>query len=185
MVSLVVAIDDQNGIGKNGTIPWNYPEDLTFFRRITSHMPDETRHPVVIMGRKTKESLPCFPLPGRENVVVSKDGPDVREVIDTYRQREDVGRITVMGGGEIYKICIEENLCDYIYVTHIPGTHGCDTFFPKIEEERKIGTWPLGRLTRSLFCAASSSGACSSVPACPRQSEGQSQHALPSSTGDQ
>ena len=151
MVSLIVAMDEENGIGKNGTIPWHYPEDLWFFRRITSHMPDETRRPVVIMGRKTKESLPHFPLPGRENVVVSAEGPDVREVIKTYRTREDVGRITVMGGGEIYKICIEEKLCDFLYITHIPGTHGCDTFFPSLVQYQCVGTWPLGNITRSLY----------------------------------
>lgn len=159
MVSLIVAMDEERGIGKEGTLPWHYPEDLRFFHRITTYNADPTRHPVVIMGRNTRDSLPHFPLPDRENVVVSRSGPDLRTVLSMYRQNDNVGRITVIGGGEIYKTCLDEQLCDFIYVTHVPGTHDCDTFFPALAEDayRCVGTYPLGhRLTRSVFFAAAS-----------------------------
>ena len=188
MVSLIVAMDAERGIGRNNALPWHYPEDLRFFQQVTSHDAGQGRHPVVIMGRKTRESLPHFPLPGRENVVLSRNGPDLRDVLATYRKRGDVGRITVIGGGEIYQQCMEENLCDFIYVTHIPGTHDCDTFFPLLDEERYhcLGTYPLGRLTRSMFCGVSSEvGVRNPVPLYPLQNASQHPHEQPAPTDGQ
>ena len=173
MVTLMVAMDDERGIGNAGSIPWHYPEDLRLFKKVTSLDNGDGRHPVVIMGRKTKESLPIFPLPGRENVVLSRAGPDLREVLQTYRKKPDVGRITVIGGGDIYRQCIQENLCEYVYVSHIPGTHDCDLFFPSLSSSHytKMGEWPLGRIKRSLFCVFSN-GENSPGPPLLSESEG-------------
>lgn len=64
MFSIIVAADINNGIGKNGKLPWNIPDDLRIFRTITTNS-------TVIMGRKTWESLPVKPLKNRHNIVIS------------------------------------------------------------------------------------------------------------------
>ena len=68
--SIVVAVDDMDGIAKGGRLPWNYPVDLSYFKQITTEAKPNTRN-VVIMGRKTWESLPTRPLVGRYNIVIS------------------------------------------------------------------------------------------------------------------
>lgn len=75
-VVLVVAVADNGVIGKDGDLPWHYPEDLAHFKETTMGHP-------VLMGRKTYESLPdeFRPLPGRTNVVLSTSDPDVPEVV--------------------------------------------------------------------------------------------------------
>ena len=128
MVSLIVACDKTRGIGKGGTIPWDVPEDRRFFRRVTS-----SPGSVLVMGTKTAESLPG-PLAGRREVVVSrKSGPSLEETLRSL-VASDAGRIWVIGGGEIYRECLERDLVSYLYVTHIPGDHGCDVFLPAFEE---------------------------------------------------
>ena len=64
-LSIIVAMDEKSGIGKNGKIPWHIPEDLKHFKQITSSHP-------VIMGRKTFESI-GKPLPNRTNIVVTRE----------------------------------------------------------------------------------------------------------------
>ena len=74
--SIIVAFDSQYGIGKNGLLPWKLPLDLKHFKEITTAVANPARTNAVIMGRKTWESLPqkFCPLPGRVNVVLSKEG---------------------------------------------------------------------------------------------------------------
>src|SRR5450432_2618465 len=80
-VALVVAKAENNVIGKGGTLPWRIPEDMKWFREITMGKP-------CIMGRKTWESLPKRPLPGRRNIVVTRehryraDGADVADSVE-------------------------------------------------------------------------------------------------------
>ena len=56
--SIIIAVDDKNGIGKNGTLPWRIKEDMEFFRTVTSTTKKKHRQNAVIMGRKTWESIP-------------------------------------------------------------------------------------------------------------------------------
>ncbi|MCL5746674.1 MAG: dihydrofolate reductase [Patescibacteria group bacterium] len=65
-ISIIAAIDEKRGIGKNGKLPWNIPEDLKRFREVTNGHP-------IIMGRKTWDSLPVRPLPNRYNVVITRN----------------------------------------------------------------------------------------------------------------
>jgi dihydrofolate reductase len=135
MVSLIVAHDEARGIGKDNAIPWDFPEDLQFFKLATTTNPSGSKKNALVMGTRTWESLSRRPLPGRKNVVVSRSsGVSLKETLETLKANVEVARIFVIGGGEIYRQCLEEKLVDYLYVTHIPGTFDCDVVFPAYEE---------------------------------------------------
>ena len=103
-VSLVAALARDGVIGRDGTIPWRIPEDMAYFRTLT------TGHPVV-MGRRTWDSLPdrFRPLPGRRNVVITRndqwraDGAERAASFDeALRLLEGTEQVFVIGGAEIY-----------------------------------------------------------------------------------
>ena len=71
IISLIVACDNQGGIAKNGSIPWNFPQELRYFSKVTRTTKDPTKQNAILMGRKTWESLPRRPLPNRVNIVLS------------------------------------------------------------------------------------------------------------------
>ena len=130
--NIIVAISDNNAIGRNNELLWHISEDLRFFRRTTLGWP-------VIMGRKTFESIGRA-LPGRVNVVVSRGfttGEDV-EVVGSLEEAFATAESTnlekcfVMGGGQIYAQALE--LADRLVVTHVHTViEDADTFFPPID----------------------------------------------------
>jgi len=96
----IVAVSQNGVIGKNGDLPWRLPGDLKWFKKITMGH-------IVLMGRKTWESLP-FALPGRKNWVLSRSG-NPQEGMDIIRSTDEIlpklqagEQIFVIGGGEIY-----------------------------------------------------------------------------------
>ena len=133
-ISLIAAISKNNCIGRDNDLPWHIPEDLEFFKKMT-------KGKVVLMGRKTWESIPekYRPLPGRTNVVISRqldykvpEGVYLFENVDIaldYFKDKDV---MVSGGGQIYEATIGR--ADTLYITHveqeIPNGHA---FFPVID----------------------------------------------------
>lgn len=142
-VFLVVACDQNRGIGKDGKIPWNVPEDMKFFSSLTSNPNVNGSLPIVIMGRKTYQSLPVKCLSNRINIVITKatldpvDGvyfctPDMLEnqlqiligskIANNY--------IYVIGGTKVYEYALSHFRISKIYVTDIFGKYDCDTFFP-------------------------------------------------------
>lgn len=143
MFSLIVAVDSNYGIAKNGTIPWNCPADLSHFRNMT------VGH-VVIMGRKTWDSIPDnhMPLSSRTNVVISSAGnlrigrtakyPDlvfgnIEQCVDHFNTNENLkkyknNKLYVMGGESIYKQFFELNLISDVHITHINANYDCDQF---------------------------------------------------------
>lgn len=129
--NIIVAIDDNGAIGKDNEMPWYIPEDLKYFKRITSGHP-------VIMGRNTYESM-GKPLPNRTNIVLSHkyfDGViNVNTLGDAFDEAEKVdNQCFIIGGAHLYKECI--NIVDYLYVTHIYTViENPDTYFPKIRPE--------------------------------------------------
>lgn len=135
MISLIVAMDKNRGIGANGDLLTYIPGDLPRFKKLT------TGH-TVIMGRKTFDSLPKGPLPNRENIVITRnkelkiDGAKVvhslNEAIETSDKSKD---IFIIGGGQIYKEALE--LCKKLYITHIHKEFEADTHFPGIPNEFK------------------------------------------------
>lgn len=137
MISIIVAISENNCIGVKGDLPWNLPEDLKHFKELTSGK-------VVIMGRKTWESLPekFRPLPNRKNVVITQQEnyktPENVEVfadISNALKEHENEDVFIMGGGQIYGQTID--LADTLYITKVHQTiNSCDTFFPKIDETK-------------------------------------------------
>jgi dihydrofolate reductase/thymidylate synthase len=150
--SLVVAIDTNNGIAKNGAISWNIVQDRKFFSRLTSNVKDNTKRNAVIMGRVTWDSLPMKPLPRRLNVIISKTMTsdlnakiysDFKEALITTSNDSKIENIFVIGGQQIYDMAIRMNECRHLYVTLVHKNYDCDQFFPKINEE----IWRLGNTT--------------------------------------
>ena len=74
MFELIVATDTKNGIGKDNDLPWQCSQDLKRFKEITSETKSPNTQNMIVMGRKTAESLPNGALPGRLNVCLSKAG---------------------------------------------------------------------------------------------------------------
>ena len=127
-LKLIVATDNDYGIGKGNDLAWHCPEDLQIFKNKTSNS-------IIIMGRKTLESLPNGkPLPNRTNVVLTRTMPEkpVHGVI-YFHSVEDVLEFVegenawVIGGAEVYKQFIEH--ADEIHETDIHGCHDCDIHF--------------------------------------------------------
>jgi dihydrofolate reductase len=132
-VSLVAAVARGGVIGHGNTIPWRLREDLARFRSLT------TGHPVV-MGRRTWDSLPerFRPLPGRRNVVVTRnadwraDGAErAGSLEEALRLVEPALRVFVIGGGELYAAALP--LADELLLTEIDDDFEGDTFFPAWE----------------------------------------------------
>jgi dihydrofolate reductase len=130
-VSLVAAVARNGVIGRDGSVPWRLPEDMQRFRALTMG------HPVV-MGRKTWESLPdrFRPLPGRDNVVVTRNpdwaaqGADrVGSVEEALRLLEPESEVFVIGGGDIYAAALP--LADALVLTEIDAEIDGDTTFPE------------------------------------------------------
>jgi len=122
MIKLIVAMDLADGIGKAGSIPWKAPTDMKRFRRLTVGCP-------VIVGRRTRESLPAAGLPGRELLMVGSGGfGSVEAAIDSKSGHD--GDIWVGGGRRIYREAVERDLVDEIHITRIKAWHGCDTIMP-------------------------------------------------------
>ncbi|MBF0504956.1 MAG: dihydrofolate reductase [Candidatus Omnitrophica bacterium] len=145
--SIIVGFDSQYGIGKNGQLPWHLPLDLIHFKNITSAVSDPSLKNALIMGRKTWDSLPqkFRPLPGRENLVLTKTGklnlPPVvlssSSLDDALDQltRPTIENIFVIGGQQVYAQAINHPLCQKLYVTHVQGQYACDSFFPPISRQ--------------------------------------------------
>lgn len=131
MLTLIAAVSRNNCIGKNGAIPWRLPEDLKHFKNLTMGH-------VVIMGRKTWESLPekFRPLPGRTNVVLTRQTdyplPDGVErfgsLADAVAAHPDA---FVMGGAEIYAQAMP--LAHRLELTRVDQGVDGDAFFPPID----------------------------------------------------
>lgn len=127
---IIVAIADNNAIGKDNALLWHISEDLKFFKRTTLGCP-------VIMGRKTFESI-GRPLPKRLNIVVSRGGYSAPEGVLVAASLEDAyavaeaDRLFVIGGGQIYAKALES--VDRLIVTHVHTVISeADTFFPEID----------------------------------------------------
>ena len=129
-ISILAAVARGDVIGRDGGIPWRLPEDMVRFRELTMG------HPVV-MGRKTWESLPdgFRPLPGRGNVVVTRDpdwsaqGADrVGSIEEALELLDSDPRVFVIGGGEIYAAALP--YADELLLTEIDADVEGDTTFP-------------------------------------------------------
>lgn len=129
-VAIVAVVGANREIGKGGDLIWHIPEDLRHFKELTFGG-------AVVMGRKTWESLPRKPLPGRLNVVVTRSGiPQTPGVVTASSIEEALEKgkgnpIFIIGGGEIYRQSMK--FADRLYLTEVAAEDsGADTYFPEI-----------------------------------------------------
>lgn len=135
-MKMIVAVDRNWGIGKDGDLLVHIPEDMNFFK-------SKTTGNVVVMGRKTFESFPGKKaLPDRVNLVLTRNpewtGDGAQCVSGRDALEAELGKYTdrdvyIIGGGQIYREYLPD--CDRIYVTHIDADYQADTWFPNLEEE--------------------------------------------------
>lgn len=133
----IVAMASNRVIGRDGDLPWRLPEDLKWFKRLTSG------HPIV-MGRRTMESLGGRPLPKRRNLVLSRtldpcEMPEGFEKVEpdpvALRQLDD-DTVFVIGGAEIYRLLFPH--CDEIYLSYVFEPHSGDTCLPSFEDDFEL-----------------------------------------------
>jgi dihydrofolate reductase len=130
-VIIVAAVARDGVIGRDGELPWRLPEDMSHFRAVTTGYP-------VVMGRRTWESLPerFRPLPGRRNVVVTRNpgwsaagaerAGSLEEALELLADEE---RVSVIGGGELFSVALP--FTDELLLTEIDADIEGDTFFPE------------------------------------------------------
>ena len=148
MISAIVAVDNNWGIGYNGDLLEHIPEDLKYFKALT------TGH-VVVMGRKTWDSLPQKPLKDRLNIVISSQPRGVLgEMAFSIPMDEAKVRVAlsgndeewfIIGGGSIYQEFL--SVCDRVYVTKIYKDHdNVDTYFPNLDKSEEWTPAACGQL---------------------------------------
>lgn len=134
-VSLIVAVSQNNVIGKDNRLPWHLPEDLKYFKNTTWAMP-------IVMGRKTWESL-GKPLPGRTNIVITRNNgfkADGAVVVNSLVEAEKIARekdtkeLFIIGGAEIFNMALP--LANRLYLTRIHHEFEGDVFFPPVDETK-------------------------------------------------
>ncbi|KMJ59666.1 dihydrofolate reductase [Bacillus sp. LL01] len=130
MISIIVAADRNNLIGKDNDLPWRLPADLAYFKKITSGS-------TIVMGRKTYESI-GKPLPKRKNIILSRKGfsaegcetlPSLNEV---KHLDEESKELFIIGGAHIFKEALPYS--DFLYLTYIDEEFEGDTYFPSFNE---------------------------------------------------
>lgn len=136
-INIIAAMAKNRVIGINNQIPWNIPNDLNYFKRLTT-----SNKSAIVMGRKTWDSLPIKPLPNRSNYVLTKknfrttfpDGLVLKEPDDIIHLKKNYNYIWIIGGETIYEEYINKPYIDRIYLTEINDIFEGDTYFPKMPE---------------------------------------------------
>ena len=148
MISIIVAVAENNVIGKDNSLIWHLPADMKFFKEKT------TGH-CIITGRKNYESIPekFRPLPGRTNIIITRqkdyNAPGtivVKSIQDAIEKAIQTGdkEIFIIGGGEIFKQSL--HLADKIYLTKIYHSFDGDVYFPEIN----INEWKETERTKGI-----------------------------------
>lgn len=132
-LSIIVAMDRNRVIGKNDSLPWHISEDLKHFKKITMGKP-------IVMGRKTHESI-GRPLPGRENIILTRDADYTAEgctvlhsLEEIFEHCKDIEEVMITGGSEIYKSTLEQ--VSRLYLTEVHAEVEGDTFFPEFDRSQ-------------------------------------------------
>lgn len=135
MISIIVAMSANHAIGYKGLLPWHLPEDLAHFKQITMGH-------TIIMGRHTFESLPHGALPGRRNIVLSRNVREKPHDYDICQSLEEAlekcdcnnEEVFIIGGAEVYRQSL--HLVRKLYITLVDTDPvEADTFFPSIDME--------------------------------------------------
>jgi len=142
IISHIVAMDMDNGIARDGGLPWHLSADLAKFKQLTmGHF--------LLMGRKTYDAI-GKPLPGRKTIIVTRDpsfhgsgfyvAHTLSDAIETARLHGE-SELFIAGGGEIFVQTLD--LADRIYLTYVFTRAGCDVFFPSIDgrDWKTVESW--------------------------------------------
>ncbi len=137
-VAQILAAAENGVIGKDNDMPWKISSDLQYFKKITMHKP-------IIMGRKTFDSI-GKPLPGRTNIVITRDTNFTAEgvitahsvemaleVAKSMAEAKGLSEVMVIGGAQIYALCLPET--DRLYLTRIHAEIEGDTYYPDLNPE--------------------------------------------------
>jgi len=135
-IALIAALAQNRVVGIDNQLPWHLPEDLKYFKRITTGK-------AIIMGRKTYESI-GRPLPNRTNIVISRDSQYQAEGIKVVSSLEaaielaesvslinGVDEVMVIGGAQIYAMALPK--ADRLYLTHVHADVEGDAYFPDVD----------------------------------------------------
>ncbi|ART76761.1 dihydrofolate reductase [Sutcliffiella horikoshii] len=131
MISIIVATDKNNLIGKDNDLPWRIPADLAYFKKVTLNS-------TIVMGRKTYESI-GKPLPKRRNIILSRqdfhaDGCETLHSIEEVESLNvDGEELFIIGGAHIFMETLP--IADFLYLTYIEEEFEGDTYFPEINEQ--------------------------------------------------
>ncbi|WP_411953290.1 dihydrofolate reductase [Alkalibacillus sp. S2W] len=128
--SMIVAMDENHVIGLDQGMPWHLPNDLKYFKSVTSQS-------TIVMGRKTFESI-GRPLPKRHNIILTRQkdfNPEGCTVIHSMEELQDVvlsnEHVFIIGGAALFAEAL--SFADYMYITHIHSTFEGDTYFPEVD----------------------------------------------------
>ena len=131
MITLIVAVADNGVIGRDNALPWHLPEDLKRFKRLTMGKP-------IVMGRKTFESI-GKPLPGRQNIVVTRDAnyrrdgvTVVHDVDAAVRAAGEAAEIMIIGGAELFRLFLPR--ATRIHLTRVHGDIAGDVMWPALDD---------------------------------------------------
>lgn len=146
MITFVYAQDQEGGIGYNNQLPWHLPNDLAFFKKITLGQ-------IVLMGRKTFDSMNQKPLPKRHNLILTRDfnyssiddNVQIVHKVEEVLALAEVERIMVIGGAEIFSLFLP--YVSEIIRTEIFQSFDCDTFMPEID----FSKWELVKTESGKF----------------------------------
>ena len=141
MLAIIVAVDENNLIGNGNALPWYYPEDLKYFKKVTNYkavlMGYNTYRSIIDRNGKILPNIVSYVLTEEESlpeggIVVT----NLDELIEAYKTSE----LYVIGGKMVYTELLP--LVDRLYITRIPGTHEGDVYFPEVnyDEFKLLGT---------------------------------------------
>ncbi len=143
--SIIVAVDNKRGIGKNGKLPWHIPRELQHFAKTTRTTKNLALQNAVIIGRKSWDSIPdkFRPLPGRLNIVLTQNSglafpPGVLRAASldealSLAKKHNAEHCFVIGGAKVFEEALRHAQCAELLVTEVMGDFACDTFFPAID----------------------------------------------------
>ncbi len=132
MITIIAAIAENNALGKNNDLIWHLPADLKRFKKTTSG-----HH--ILMGRNTFESI-GKPLPNRTTIIITRNEDYVKDgcfiansLEEALEMANEDDEIFVIGGAQIYKYALENNLADALDITLVHHKFEADAFFPEID----------------------------------------------------
>lgn len=132
MISIIAAMGKNRELGLDNKLLWKLPVDMKFFRQTTMGKP-------ILVGRKTYESFGGKPLPGRQNIVITRDDSYqsegaciVHSIDDALTEAGDVDEIMIIGGASFYEQTLAK--VDRLYLTYVDSTFEADSWFPMIDQ---------------------------------------------------